>query len=189
MTLRFATPEDSRALLEIYAQYIDTPITFEYALPTEQEFAGRIRGISECYPYILCEENNKIAGYAYACSYRSREADQWDAEASVYIARGSTSKGLGKALYGVLIELLRLQGVKTVYGGVVTPNVKSEALHKSLGFQVLGTAYNTGYKNGQWLDVVWFQKQIGEYDADPRPVTPINQLPSRRVEHILASAV
>ena len=189
MPIRFATPADSRELLKIYAQYIDTPITFEYTLPAEQEFANRISGISESYPYILCEENNKIAGYAYACRYRAREAYQWDAEASVYIDRDCTSKGLGKTLYRILIELLRLQGVKTVYGGVVTPNVKSEALHKSLGFQILGIARNTGYKNGEWHDVAWFQKQIAEYDSPPRPVVPVNKLHREQVGEILLSAV
>ena len=58
MLIRLATPEDSRTLLEIYAQYIETPITFEYALPDEREFAARVRGISERYPYIICEENH-----------------------------------------------------------------------------------------------------------------------------------
>lgn len=189
MLIRLATPEDGRALLEIYAQYIETPITFEYALPAEQEFAARIRGISERYPYIICEENHKIAGYAYACRYREREAYQWDVEASVYVDQNSTSKGLGKRLYRILIEILRLQGVKNVYGGVVPPNIKSEALHKSLGFQILGTAQNTGYKNGKWHDVIWFQKQIGEYDAAPRPVMPVNQLPCGQVQKILLGAV
>ena len=186
MNIRFAAPEDSRELLRIYARYIATPITFEYALPTEQEFADRIRAISECYPYILCEENGKITGYAYACGYRTREAYQWDAEASVYIDQGFTSRGLGKMLYRILIELLRLQGVKTLYGGVVTPNIKSEALHKSLGFQIIGTARNTGYKNGKWHDVAWFEKQISEYAPSPRPIVPISRLPHEQVQEILS---
>ena len=42
MKIRFANPEDSPELLKIYGQYIDTPITFEYELPSEAEFAQRI---------------------------------------------------------------------------------------------------------------------------------------------------
>lgn len=38
-TIRFAAPDDAAALLRIYAQYIETPITFEYTLPSEEEFA------------------------------------------------------------------------------------------------------------------------------------------------------
>ena len=43
MQLRFADERDTAACLAIYAQYIDTSITFETALPSEAEFAGRIR--------------------------------------------------------------------------------------------------------------------------------------------------
>ena len=66
MKLRFAVPEDAKALLRIYAQYIDTNITFEYVLPSEEEFAERICSFSQVYPYLVCEENGRIVGYAYA---------------------------------------------------------------------------------------------------------------------------
>ena len=53
MIFRFATVQDSATLLEIYAQYIETPITFECALPTEQAFADRIHRIVQEYPLSL----------------------------------------------------------------------------------------------------------------------------------------
>ncbi len=57
MKLRFAAPEDAGALVRIYAQYIDTNITFEYTLPSEDEFAARIRTFSQTYPYLVCEDD------------------------------------------------------------------------------------------------------------------------------------
>ena len=67
MIIRFAEETDSRELLRIYGQYMDTPITFEYVLPSEEEFAGRIRSIRrEGYPYLVCEEDGRAVGYAYA---------------------------------------------------------------------------------------------------------------------------
>ena len=66
MTIRFASVEDAASLLRIYAQYINTAITFEYALPTEQEFARRIAEICADYPYLICEEEGRPIGYAYA---------------------------------------------------------------------------------------------------------------------------
>ena len=44
MILRFVTPQDCPALLDIYAQYIDTGVTVEYDLPTREEFTARISG-------------------------------------------------------------------------------------------------------------------------------------------------
>jgi phosphinothricin acetyltransferase len=55
MTLRFARETDAAALLGIYAQYIDTSVTFEYELPDEAEFAARIRDTLLTYPYLVCE--------------------------------------------------------------------------------------------------------------------------------------
>ena len=189
MTIRFATPDDSPALLKIYGQYIETPVTFEYALPTAQEFAYRIAAISQCYPYLVCEENNEITGYAYACRHLERAAYQWNAELSVYLAPAVTSRGLGKKFCRILIEILELQGVRTVYGGVVVPNAKSEALHKALGFEAAGVYRNMGYKCGKWHDVIWFAKQIAPYDVDPQPITPVGRISRGRIQKIIAAAM
>lgn len=176
MSIRFATADDAASLLAIYAQYIDTAITFECTLPSEEEFAHRILEISSEYPYLVSEEDGRIVGYAYAHRLKEREAYQWDAELSVYLDRSFTSKGLGKRLYGLVIDILKLQGIKTVYGVVVVPNEKSERLHESLGFSRIGVYHNTGYKCGKWHDVVWYDKQIAPYDDEPEPIVPIGRI-------------
>ena len=116
MEIRFAGAADAQDLLGLYGQYIDTPITFECALPSRAEFARRIEGIGRAYPYLLCREGERTVGYAYAHRQMEREAYQWNAELSVYLDRAFTSRGLGGRLYRVLMELLRLQGVRTAYG-------------------------------------------------------------------------
>ena len=152
---RFAAPADSAALLKIYGEYLDTPITFECALPSEAEFAGRIAAVGREYPYLVCLEKGRIVGYAYAHRQAERAAYQWNAELSVYLDRSCTSRGLGRRLYGALIDILRLQGIRTVYGCVTVPNEKSEGLHQALGFRRLGTYRSTGYKCGAWRDVAF----------------------------------
>lgn len=185
MNLRFATPDDSLQILGIYAQYIETPVTFECALPSQKEFSRRIADIFQFYPYLVCEEDGKIMGYAYAHRHMEREAYQWNAELSVYLDRSSTSRGIGKKMYTLLIEILKLQGVKTVYGGVTAPNEKSEALHKSLGFHVAGTYHKAGYKAGKWHNVTWFEKAVSEYDPFPQPVISITGVPQAQLQKLL----
>ncbi|MGC4019935.1 MAG: GNAT family N-acetyltransferase [Muricomes sp.] len=185
MLIRFAAAEDSAELLKIYAQYINTPITFEYSLPTEQEFAQRITEISKSYPYLVCEEDGQIVGYAYAHMYGEREAYKWNAELSVYIDETCTSKGLGKRFYHILIEILKLQGMKTVYGIVTVPNGKSEKLHHSMGFHHLGTYHSGGYKNGKWHDVALFEKSISPYDLEPVSPVSITHIPADKLHEIL----
>ena len=174
MSLRFAAASDCRAMLDIYAQYIDTNITFETALPSEEDFSGRIENISREYPWLVWEECGKILGYAYAHRLHERAAYQWDAELSVYLDKSCVSRGMGKRLYLALFDILRMQGIHTVYGIVTSPNEKSERLHHSLGFRLIGVHRNTGYKNGRWIDVSWFERAIAAYDAAPRPFIPID---------------
>ena len=172
MTFRFAGPADAPALLRIYGQYIDTPVTYECALPSAEAFAGRIREISAGYPYLVCEEDGQVLGYAYAHRLAERAAYQWDAELSVYLDRAATSRGIGTKLYERLLALLRLQGICTVYGIVTVPNEKSERLHLGLGFRRIGIHRSTGYKNGAWRDVAWFDKQIAPYPDQPQDILP-----------------
>lgn len=67
MNVRMAKVEDAKDLLNIYEYYVtNTPITFEYDVPTIEEFKNRIETTLKRYPYIVAEENGKIYGYAYA---------------------------------------------------------------------------------------------------------------------------
>lgn len=179
MHIRLARLDDSAALLKIYARYIHTPVTFEYSLPSEQEFARRIRHIAEMYPYLVCEGNNGIVGFAYAHRQAEREAYQWNAELSVYLDAAARSQGIGSRLYNALLGLLVLQGVRTAYALVTLPNVHSERLHASLGFQQLFIQRNAGFKCGAWRDVAWYAKNIASHDARPQPLLPVS-----RLEHV-----
>jgi len=114
-----------------------------------------------------------------------RAAYQWNAELSVYLDRSCTSRGLGRRLYGALIDILRLQGIRTVYGCVTVPNEKSEGLHQALGFRRLGTYRSTGYKCGAWRDVAWFEKPIAPYDQNPEPIRPVGDIPAEALAAIL----
>lgn len=188
MQIRLATPEDSSALLEIYSQYIETQTTFEYALPSKQEFTKRIAGIGRDYPYLVCECMNerKIIGYAYAHRAMLRAAYQWNAELSIYLDRNFISRGLGKKLYACLIELLKPQGIRTVLASVTAHNPRSDALHKSFGFEIFGIYRNAGYKCSDWHDVIIYGKQIAPYDNAPKPLIPFSKLPQEQIAGIIA---
>ena len=185
--LRFATPADAPALLAIYDESIPTNVTFEYELPSAEEFARRIATMSAVYPYLVAEENGVPVGYAYAHQIGERAAYRYGAELSIYLSRSACGKGLGKRLYAVLIDLLRLQGVRTVYGLVASPNPASEALHRTFGFQLMGVQHHAGYKNGGWIDLLWFEKTIAPYDQTPDPILPIGELPADAADRLLAS--
>ena len=63
--IRTAQISDAEELLAIYKPYIEnTAITFEYDVPTVEEFANRIKTTLKKYPYIVAEKKKKIVGYA-----------------------------------------------------------------------------------------------------------------------------
>ncbi len=186
MNLRFASQEDVPGLLAIYECYIPTNVTFEYVLPSKEEFSRRVASTSAIYPYLAAVEGERLLGYAYAHQIAERAAYHWGAELSIYLHPDAAGKGLGRRLYRALIELLRLQGVRTVYGLVASPNPASEGLHQSLGFQRMGIQHNAGYKNGSWIDLLWFERGIAPYTPEPAPLLPIGQIPNAQVQFILA---
>jgi len=103
MVIRLATAGDATGILEIYAPYIEnTSFTFETDTPTVEEFAKRISYYLENWPWLVCDDDGIIAGYAYACRYRERTAYQWCTEVSIYIRDEYQKKSIGKALYTCL---------------------------------------------------------------------------------------
>ena len=185
MEIRIATEDDAAEALAVYSRYIGTPITFEYELPSVGEFARRIRSTLAEYPDLVYTEEERVRGYAYAHRLAEREAYRWGAELSVYLDSGVTSRGIGRVLYGALIGLLKLQGVRTVYGCVTTPNPRSERLHEKLGFRRIGTLRRAGFKCGAWHDVTWFEKEIAVYDVPPPELSPFSRIAPEQIRGIL----
>ncbi|MDR1620316.1 MAG: GNAT family N-acetyltransferase [Clostridiales bacterium] len=183
--IRMATLDDAAALLKIYKPYVEnTALTFECEAPALVEFAGRIRDISATYPYLVCEISEEIIGYAYAHRHKERAAYQWNAELSVYIAPAFHRRRIGAALYGCLLDILRLQRVQNVYGVVSVPNPASETLHVACGFTKEGVYKETGYKFGAWRDIVTYINRIGNHENNPPGVIPITKIHPHEISAI-----
>lgn len=166
--LRLATSEDAKGILDIYAPYIETTsFTFETEAPSVEEFAERIRNYLLNWPWLVCEIDGKIAGYAYATKHRERTAYQWCTESSVYIHEDYQRAGIAKALYIALFEILKKQGFRNIYAVINLPNDKSVILHEKLGFTHFATYEKVGYKLGKWKDVGWWKLSINEFADEP----------------------
>ena len=186
LVFRFATEEDAEKILKIYKPYVEnTTITFEYEVPSVEEFKGRIKEVSEKYPYIVCEYENEIAGYAYAHKIWDRASYQWDAELSVYTDEKFAGNGIGKKLYGILVKILKLQNIVNVYGLVTYPNENSEKLHNYFEFKKVAFFEKTGYKFGQWIGVTCFEKAINLHFEDPVLVKKISEIDKNKIKKIL----
>lgn len=167
-TIRIADEKDAGSILAIYTPYIlNTSFTFETEIPSLKSFQERITSYLINWPWLVCEMNDVIAGYAYATRHRERKAYQWCVESSIYVHDDFQKSGIGKALYSALIEILRRQGFRNVYAGINLPNEKSVLFHENLGFHHFATYERVGYKLGKWKNVGWWQLQINEYNDNP----------------------
>jgi phosphinothricin acetyltransferase len=185
-SFRLAVPEDAAQMLDIYSRYVtETAVTFEYDVPTVTEFENRIRKISERFPWIVCETDGRIVGYAYASEYRERAAFRWSCELSVYVADVFQGHGIGKVLYRVLLDVLRLQGYRTAVACVTYPNAVSDAFHRGLGFEYTGIFPNVGYKLGRWWGVSWYQFALTDYPTPPAEPLEIGEIPVEEILKIL----
>ena len=98
VVIRVAAVEDAEKLLQIYAPYvINTAITFEYEVPTVQEFRKRICHVLKRYPYLVAEKNGELLGFAYASAFHERAAYDWAVETSIYICMNRRKMGIGRS--------------------------------------------------------------------------------------------
>jgi phosphinothricin acetyltransferase len=185
--IRLAKPADAENILKIYAPYIEhTSFTFETEVPSVDSFAERINTYLINYPWLVCEIDGVVAGYAYAARHRERVAYQWSVESSVYVHDGYQQRGIGVALYTALFELLKQQGFRNVYAVINLPNDKSVALHERLGFTYFATYEQVGYKLGQWKNVGWWRMIINKFEEEPLAPLPFVQMNSSSVAALLA---
>ena len=182
---------DSVSLLNIYGEFIrNTAVTFETAVPSVLEFSKRISDIVESSPWLVCEIDGEIIGYAYASKHRERAAYRWSVDVTVYINPQYHRKHIATALYTALIELLKLQGYYCAYAGVSLPNLKSEEFHKSFGFNPVGVFHNVGYKFDEWRDVKWFELALSDYSKNPfNPKTINEMIDTKEYENIINNAI
>lgn len=172
MKIEKVNVDDAKELLEIYAPYVkDTAISFEYDIPSLEEFSQRIKSISTRYPYIKAlDDKNKILAYAYAGPFKSRAAYDWAVETTIYVKQGMQKQGIGRKLYEELERLLKEMGILNMNACIAMPKENdchlttgSFNFHKKMGFEIAGTFHNCGYKFNTWYDMIWMEKMIGPH--------------------------
>lgn len=176
--IRTARPEDAEALLEIYAPYVlQTAVTFEYDVPSREEFTGRMEHILARYPYLAAWDGRRVLGYAYAGAFHPRAAYGWSVETTVYVRRDERRLGVGRALYTVLEQALAAQHVLNLNACIAFPpeedaflTLDSVRFHEKMGYRMAGHFHACGRKFDRWYDMVWMEKIIGEHRPDQPPV-------------------
>ena len=177
--IRTAREEDTAKILAIYAPYVtDTAITFEYVVPTYEEFRLRVIQTLRKFPYLVAEDaEGSIIGYAYAGTFKGWAAYDWAVETSIYVKQGEEGKGLGRMLHDALEKELKQMGILNMCACITAPQGTdpyvtdhSIQFHAHLGYRMVGRFMQCGYKFGRWYDMVWMEKHIGPHTEKVEPV-------------------
>ena len=160
--------EDAERLAEIYSYYVrNTAISFEYEAPTASEFEDRIRNTAVRYPYLVCELDDRVIGYAYASAYSVRSAYAWTATSSIYVDKDYRRQGIGSVLYLELEKRLREQGIVNLLAGAAYCEKEDEYLthdsykfHATMGYEKVSHLKTIGKKFDRWYDLIWMQKKL-----------------------------
>lgn len=185
VTLRFAVPDDAAAIRSIYEPYVlNTAVTSEYYVPTEEEFRARITRTRERYLYIVAVKDGQIIGYIYASPLSPRHAYSWAAETSIYIRQNVRRTGAGSRLYKALSAICRKQNVLNLYARIAFADPEDEFLvnasarfHEAIGFRKAAEFHRVFHKFGCWYNAIWMEKLLGDHDEGAMPeVIPFPEL-------------
>lgn len=175
--IRLATLEDAPSIYAIYEPYIlNTSITFEYDPVPLDVFQKRLEKVLQQFPWLVYEREGRILGYAYCSLFKERAAFAWDCECSVYIDEKAHRQGIASALYTKLFELIEKQGYYNIYALITYHHESSMELHKKFGFTEVGVYEKTGYKMGQWWDLLVMEKRLRSFEVGPVPPKPFYEV-------------
>ena len=150
------------SITEIYNYYVEhTRITFDLepqSLENREEWFAQFASTGR-YRCVVAEVD-VVGGYSCSTKLRPKPAYSSTVETSIYVHPSHTGLGLGKGLYGKLFELLEDEEVHRAYGVIAVPNEASIALHESFGYEHVGTLHEAGFKFGEFIDVVWYEKAL-----------------------------
>ncbi len=174
--VRVARPEDAAQIAAIYAPAVEeTPISFETAAPGAAEIAARIEDTLSTYPWLVVERGHEIISYVYARRFRPRPAYDWDVEATVFVKEGHQGEGVGRAIYGAVLDILIAQGFVNVFAVITVPNESSVNFHRAMGFKRAGSFPGAGFKLDAWHTIETWWSQLGDRPDAPQPPIPFGK--------------
>lgn len=182
MNVRRATIDDLARVLEISNwAAMHTPANFAVEPEALDVWREAFVETHESHPWLVaCDDHHSprgVVGFAKASPHRGRCAYHWSVEVTVYVHPDHHGRGIGAALYGTLIPLLRHQGFHTAIAGITRPNEASERLHRRFGFKSVGVFEQIGWKFERWHDVGYWQARLTEGDASmTRPPDPLRSV-------------
>ena len=156
-----ATLEDAEAIRTIYnVEVLTSTVTFDLVPRSLADQRAWLSARSGAHAVLVADLDGTVCGFGSLSPWRDRPAYSTTVEDSIYIHRDHQGMGLGKALLEELVATATAHGFHACMARIVGGHEASIALHRSCGFDVVGTEREVGRKFNRWLDVVLMERML-----------------------------
>jgi len=161
MIIEKSTKEDYAAIAEIYNEHISLGVSsMEESLKTAAIIAGWVAKFHSREALYVCRKDGEVIGWGIIKRYSDREGYRFACETAIYLKSNETGKGYGKELKYFLIEECKAMDYKHLVAKIFASNTASIKYNEKIGYDIVGTQKNIGFKNGKWVDIVIMQYLI-----------------------------
>jgi L-amino acid N-acyltransferase YncA len=165
VSLRLATTADAEQIRAIYNhEVMHTTATFDLvprSLPEQEAWlAARTGAFATIVGVDPDDEQGEVVGFAALSPYKERAAYRTSVEDSIYVRRDRGGEGIGTLLLSELLQIAAASGFHAVFARINATSDGSIALHRKLGFDLVGVEREVGRKFSRWHDVALMQYLI-----------------------------
>ena len=154
-------PSAYAEVAEIYNSYIlQNGYTMDCELKVADNIAAWVQQFNDREMLYIAQVEEKIVGWAIIKRYSDREGYRTTAETAVYLKEDATGKGYGTTIKKFLIEKCKELEYRHLVAKIWAANKASLEYNRKLGYEIVGTQKNIGFKNGEWIDVTIMQYLI-----------------------------
>ncbi|HMS95081.1 MAG TPA: N-acetyltransferase family protein [Tabrizicola sp.] len=159
--IRPAEEGDAAAIAAILNHWIlETAVTFNPVPKTEADVRAVIAAKARAGHgfFVACDPDGKVIGQANYGQFRGGLGYATCMEHSINLSPGTRGKGAGRALIAAVEDHAKTGGVHQMIAGVSGENPEGRTFHERMGYRVIATVPEAGFKFGRFIDLVLMQK-------------------------------
>ena len=156
--IEIATHHDFAAIAAIYNEYVLLGgSTMEEQQHTAKDIQKWVDNFSPKEQLYVLKTNQQVIGWGIIKRYSPRAGYRYTCETAIYITQSQLRKGYGSRMKHFLIDQCKKMDYHHLIAKIFANNTASIEYNLKLGYTIVGTQKEIGYRNEKWLDVVIMQ--------------------------------